>query len=466
MIAKILSSNNTFEAVNYNNKNIEKKGGELLAIRNMAFDKDTVKMNTIKSYLKEESELMKLNKTRFKNLQFHATISTKRKEHSKEQLKEIGDKWMQKMGYGKQPYISIFHGDTNNNHIHLVSTRVNLDTGKKIDNNNEGKKARRYINQICAIEAERKNRMDDKFLKQYLEDYKYDSTMSMKSFLNSMNYKVYMNFDNQDFHIYKNQNEIKINKEDLNIDNLIEDKKKKRIQALMFKSMRNSNKKLYGKINRADGKMYDVKSELMDELRKKFGLEINPIIKNGKVKNYTLVDHKSKKVYNGNSIMNSRNIFKEPIKILGTEDLKKVNSYEINSPEKKKLLSDFYSIPEYEINMSYGKSEHLDGLKKIYEDSSSIKDFLDKTNSILVTGDKNEKFIVNEDENIIEKASDVFNTLEIKKENTIKNDYNESVKFKPTDILNALQNNTEDAEINNDSRDKKKKRKKKRGSRF
>ena len=463
MIAKILASNNSFNAVKYNNENIEKKGGELLTIKNMPFDKNDVKMNAIKDYLKGRSEAVKKNKSRFKNLQFHATISTKRKEHSKEQLKEIGDKWMKKMGYEKQPYIAIFHGDTKNNHIHIVSTRVNLKNGKKIDDHNEGKRAGKFINQICKKEAERKNEMDDRFLKQYLEDYKYDSSMSMKSFLNSMNYKVYMNFDNQDFHIYKNQNETKINKDDLTIDNLIQEKEKKRIQALMFKSMKNSKKKLYAKVNRADGKMYDVKSELMDEIRKKFALEINPVIKNGEIRNYTLVDHKNRCVYNGNSIMNSRSLFEEPIKILGTEDLKKVNSYQVNSPEKKKLLSDFYSIPEHEIKMSYGKTEHLDGLKKIYEDSSSIKDFLDKTNSILVTGDKNEKFIVNENENIIEKASDVFNAREIKKEHSLKNEYNESIAFKPTGILNALQNNTEDPDMNNDTRNKKKKRKKKRG---
>ena len=44
-------------------------------------------------------------------------ISTKFQEHSKEQLTAIAEDFMQEMGYKEQPYLIVFHKDTENNHV-------------------------------------------------------------------------------------------------------------------------------------------------------------------------------------------------------------------------------------------------------------------------------------------------------------------------------------------------------------
>jgi hypothetical protein len=49
-----------------------------------------------------------------------------------EQLSEIAQEWMQKMGYGDQPFIVYLHEDIERRHIHIVSLRVD-ENGKKID---------------------------------------------------------------------------------------------------------------------------------------------------------------------------------------------------------------------------------------------------------------------------------------------------------------------------------------------
>ena len=46
-------------------------------------------------------------------------------------LAELAERYMQKMGYGNQPYITYKHADTHNTHIHIVSVCVN-EQGKKI----------------------------------------------------------------------------------------------------------------------------------------------------------------------------------------------------------------------------------------------------------------------------------------------------------------------------------------------
>ena len=46
-------------------------------------------------------------------------------------LAELAERYMRKMGYGNQPYITYKHADTHNTHIHIVSVCVD-EQGKKI----------------------------------------------------------------------------------------------------------------------------------------------------------------------------------------------------------------------------------------------------------------------------------------------------------------------------------------------
>ena len=51
-----------------------------------------------------------------------------------EQLTAIGQEYMEKMGYGNQPYIIYRHEDIGRPHIHIVSLRID-EQGKKIKKN-------------------------------------------------------------------------------------------------------------------------------------------------------------------------------------------------------------------------------------------------------------------------------------------------------------------------------------------
>jgi hypothetical protein len=59
---------------------------------------------------------------------------------SNEQLSEIAQIYMRKMGYGDQPFIVYLHEDIERRHIHIVSLRVN-ENGKKIDGNFEHRRS-------------------------------------------------------------------------------------------------------------------------------------------------------------------------------------------------------------------------------------------------------------------------------------------------------------------------------------
>ena len=99
-----------------------------------------------------------LNK-RVTNAQFHATISTKGRGHDKYALTQIATEWLNKMGYGDQPYLVIFHKDTANNHVHIVTTRVDKQ-GKKISSAFEKVRGSQHLNNILGLDENHSAKLD------------------------------------------------------------------------------------------------------------------------------------------------------------------------------------------------------------------------------------------------------------------------------------------------------------------
>jgi hypothetical protein len=53
---------------------------------------------------------------------------------------------MEHLGYGNQPYFVYKHADLDRTHFHIVSTRIDQNTGKKIKDNYEKEKTQQFIN--------------------------------------------------------------------------------------------------------------------------------------------------------------------------------------------------------------------------------------------------------------------------------------------------------------------------------
>lgn len=66
-----------------------------------------------------------------------------------EQLVSFARRYMNEMGYGQQdqPMLIYAHHDTDNNHIHVITSRVAPD-GQKIDNNHERRRSQDVINRL------------------------------------------------------------------------------------------------------------------------------------------------------------------------------------------------------------------------------------------------------------------------------------------------------------------------------
>ncbi|MDE3744049.1 relaxase/mobilization nuclease domain-containing protein [Maribacter polysaccharolyticus] len=141
MIIKILGSQSSFRGVSYNEDKINEGKSEGLVAENFIFPEGMKpsKADYI-NYLKYHSS----TNDRVKAKQFHAVISAKGQEHSPQELVGYAKKYLNEMGYGKNPYLIYFHNDTDNNHVHMVSTRIGPD-GKKIDDSFEKLKSQEIL---------------------------------------------------------------------------------------------------------------------------------------------------------------------------------------------------------------------------------------------------------------------------------------------------------------------------------
>lgn len=296
MIAKILQNSSTFHAIAYNDKKVKENAVELLEAYNFGY-LDLLTNNTASDY-KRYFELWQQKNDRIKSSQFHVAISCRGKEYSKEQLVDIGKQWLKEMGYDGLPTLIYFHKDTNNNHIHIITSRVGID-GKKIKDSNEKRRARSVINRIVKNDISNKARTD--FVKAL--SYEYRNISQFALVLESMGYKT--NISDGCMEISR-EGKVLLKKElkmiEWGSERGIKDhsQRKKQIQAILYKYSAGLTAK-----------------ELSNVLHAKFGIEVIFHKANGYEKPYgfSLIDHKDGVVYKGGEVMNINKL----LSLLGRE---------------------------------------------------------------------------------------------------------------------------------------------------
>lgn len=338
MIVKILSKSSTFGAVQYNTQKINRGDGELMCFENFPFSKDILpKPNEIKDYLKAVSNTNK----RIKNAQFHATISAKGREYSKEQLTEIGREFLSKMGYSKQPFIIVAHKDTENNHIHLVSTRVTIE-GKKIDHNFENIRAQKCLQEIL----KKSYGIDEKERLANLLNYKISSPNQFRTLLEVSH--LQLSEKDGKYKVYKAG--IFISDVDLSLDkkrDLIRTKQLQEIFKSYFQTYNHTLKKNERGV---------FSSEMTDKLKSSLGIDVvfHVSDKTNKPFGYTVIDNSEKAVYKGSEIFELKHFMNEEQNSVINKDQIRTNetnveNENINSSLDQQLDEDLNNIKSNDI---------------------------------------------------------------------------------------------------------------------
>ncbi|WP_426091317.1 relaxase/mobilization nuclease domain-containing protein [Flavobacterium sp. DSR3-2] len=129
MVTIIKTSHSIRSIFNYNENKVKAGVAECIAAGNYPVDVD--KMNdTLK--LNRFIKRMELNENTKRN-SVHISLNFDPSEnHSKEKLIAIADTYMEKIGFGKQPYLVYQHHDAGHPHLHVVTINIERD-GKRID---------------------------------------------------------------------------------------------------------------------------------------------------------------------------------------------------------------------------------------------------------------------------------------------------------------------------------------------
>lgn len=166
MVAKISSGSLLYGVLAYNQTKVDEQLAKVIFTNRMIEPKTgeydiAIFMRSFEPYL--------LANQRTEKPVLHISINPDPKDKLSEvQLSDIAQTYMDKMGYGDQPFIVYKHEDIDRHHIHIVSLRVD-ENGRKIDHNFEYKKSmdicRALELQLGLVPAVQKQRQESTPLK-------------------------------------------------------------------------------------------------------------------------------------------------------------------------------------------------------------------------------------------------------------------------------------------------------------
>lgn len=360
-----------FPGIQYNDKKIDNGKGELMLMKNFpSFIGESSSKEEVKSYLASVSKSEKVKKP-----QFHAALSTRFREHSKEELTKIAENFMDEMGYGNQPFIVVFHNDTENNHVHIVSTRVDKQSGKKINDSYEKLKSQsalaKVMEKIYGISnVENINK---------LLSYRISSLKQLELLLERSGFRLAQNKEDEtQFDILKNGvREKTISGNQIVFDNKKDENRTRQIRAILSKykelysgkvfkvqDFRKQEAMLPEEKQKEEAKpKIEFESELQKKLKDTFGIDIvfhqvdEKYEDKGKSAGghrpfgYSLIDNRTGTVYKGSEIMKMNDLFEFTSEIMDKRLFERLKDFNIPDKETQAVLLTYlkHKHPENEL---------------------------------------------------------------------------------------------------------------------
>ena len=147
MVANIRSGSSPGGALYYNKEKVDKDEAEVLLWQKMLEPYDKCGRLDIDACMESFMPYLEANR-RTTNTVFHASLNPSPEDRlTDEQLREIAQEYMQKMGYGDQPYIVFKHKDIDREHLHIVSLRFD-EQGRKLPHDFEARRSMEILRDL------------------------------------------------------------------------------------------------------------------------------------------------------------------------------------------------------------------------------------------------------------------------------------------------------------------------------
>ena len=136
MVANIRSGATPGGALRYNKEKVDRDEAEVLFWQKMLEPFDKHGRMDVDACMESFRPYLEANR-RTTNTVFHASLNPSPEDKlTDDQFRDIAQEYMERMGYGNQPYIVFKHKNISREHLHIVSLRVD-ELGRKISDSHE-----------------------------------------------------------------------------------------------------------------------------------------------------------------------------------------------------------------------------------------------------------------------------------------------------------------------------------------
>lgn len=295
MIITILPSSANFHAVAYNEMKVEKGVATLLEAQNiLGLRREAFTPEKLRQFFMDYSS----RNTHIQNAQFHVAISCKGTEYTHQQLLDIAHRYLKEMGYAEegQPLLVYAHHDTDNNHIHIITSRVAPD-GHKIDHNHEKRRSRAATLKIMEEYTGQRQEPEVNDIAKDALTYRYTSKAQFCAIMESLGYECKDDEEKPMVHLYRNGEElgtiqVQLIMQQAQKENKPDDKRRRQLRAILQKYRNLSANK----------------EELAAHMKRKFGISLVFVGKADTPYGYIVVDHKNKTVFKGGEFLSIKEL--------------------------------------------------------------------------------------------------------------------------------------------------------------
>ena len=295
MIITILPSSANFHAIAYNELKVEKGVATLLEAQNiLGLRQENYTSDKLRQFFLDYSS----RNTHIQNAQFHVAVSCKGSEYTHEQLLDIAHRYLKEMGYAEegQPLLIYAHHDTDNNHIHLITSRVAPD-GHKIDHNHEKRRSHQVTQKIMEDFFGQKQEPEVSDIVKEALSYRYTSKAQFCAIMESLGYDCKDDDEKPVVHLYRGGGELGTIQLELIMQHALKENKPDNRRRQQLRAILQKYRNLSAN-----------KEDLAAHMKKKFGISLVLVGKADTPYGYILVDHKSKTVFKGGEFLSIKEL--------------------------------------------------------------------------------------------------------------------------------------------------------------